>query len=127
MAKNPYAFRTHGRRPARRRGRNTRLWLQTLSASTGADSLGHSSRAFGDTQDVWGYVKQLDGQEIAFAREIAARATHVVEIDYLAACTQRARFRVDGSTSRYLNVEAVENVENRNREMVCLCREEVTT
>ena len=124
---NLYAKRTRGSRPQRRRGRNTQLWLQTLSVSTGPDARGHGSRTFQDGDLCWAYVRQLTGEEIQFAREIAPRATHEVEIDYSTACTPRARFRVHGSTSRVLHIVNVNNVEERNREQVCLCREELTT
>jgi SPP1 family predicted phage head-tail adaptor len=75
---------------------------------------------------VYAYVRQLDGEEATLAREIVPRATHQVEIDYDARCKPRARFKFPNE-SRYLNIESVDNFEERNRHMVCVCVEEVST
>jgi len=126
MAKSEFARRTMGRRPPRRRGRTVRLEVQTLSGSTSADSRGHSQKSFSTYQTVHAFVKQLRGEEAQFAREIVPRATHEVEIDYLAKVKPRSRFKFPNE-SRYLNVESVDNIEERGRTMVCLCHEQVSS
>ena len=109
----------------RRRDYRTRLKLQTLSGSTAADSRGHSKKAYATAATVWGNLKQIGGDEAVIAsKEILAKATHRVEIDYLTTALQTARLVVADSTARVLNVLAVDDLEDRHRTLVLTCKEE---
>ena len=113
------AFRAH-----RRRDYRVELELETLDNSTSADSRGHPQKEFVARESVWAHVEQLSGQEGVLGRELAATASHRVELDYDVRITPRARLRYP-DTQKYLHVEAVDDVEGRGRTMVCLCRQEV--
>jgi SPP1 family predicted phage head-tail adaptor len=111
------------KRPCRRDFR-TRLELQTLQGSTAADSRGHSQQAFAPVTTVYGAVRQLRGEEAILARQIDARATLEVEVDYDSRINERGRLLVEGSTAEILEVMAVDNVEHRNRTMRLTCGEQ---
>jgi head-tail adaptor len=123
--RSTFAMRAFKGRPARRRARRVSLQLQTATTgSTASDGLGHDQLVFSTKETPYGYVKQLRGQELVLARELVPLATHQVEIDYSTHCNARSRFKFPGSTTRFLNVESVDNFEERNCLMVCLCHEE---
>ena len=117
----------------RRRSYRTTLEVQTLSAgTTSADSRGHSQTTFGTIDTVQASVKSVSGpgsrggDELFRGREIFAKATHLVELDYLSTIDTRSRFRFFGTT-RVLNIVDANNVEERDRTLVCVCEEEKTT
>lgn len=110
------------RRP-RRRDFRTRLDVQTLQGSTTVDSRGHSSKAFATVTTIHGAKRQLRGEEAIYARQIDARATHEVEVDYNNWIDERTRLLVSGSTSEILEIIAIDNVDARNRTLRLTCGE----
>jgi len=124
--RSEFARRALKQRPARRRARRVPLELQTATTgSTASDGLGHDQLVFSTKATPNAYVAQLRGQELVLARELVPLATHTVEIDYSTHCNARSRFKFPGSTTRFLNVESVDNFEERNCVMTCLCHEEL--
>jgi len=116
------------RRPIRRVGYRTKLVLQTLRGSTGADSRGHSQKSYTDRRTLYAHVEQLRGNEGILAHEIQPTATHRVECDYYPDVSVRSRFKVNGSDpARYLNVLSCENVGQRNRTLEVICVERIAT
>ena len=107
----------------RRRDFRTKLDLQTLQGSTSADSRGHSQKTFTTVATIYGAKRQLRGEEAVLARQIDARATHEVEVDYNGQIIERARLLVDGSTSEMLDIITIDNVEARGRTMRLMCGE----
>lgn len=96
--------------------------LQNLSATTAAGSRGQSTKTFSTVERIWASITQLSGRELINAREIQDSATHTIEIHYTANCTNDSRI-VFGS--RVFGIESVDNVEERNLDMVLIATEEL--
>ena len=111
----------------RRRSYRTTLDVQTLSGTTSADGRGHPQETFATIDTVQASVEDLRGDETIRGREIYAEATHTVELDYLSTINHRSRFQFPGSTTRTLNIVTLDNVDERDRTLVCVCKEERTT
>jgi SPP1 family predicted phage head-tail adaptor len=73
---------------------------------------------------IYGAKRQLRGEEAILARQIDARATHEVEVDYDSRINERGRLLVEGSTAEILEIVAVDNVEDRNRTVRLTCGEQ---
>jgi len=77
---------------------------------------------------IWGRITPLTGRELVWAQEVVAEANHKVEIRYRPGMNAKQRFLYKDphtGAQRQLNILLVLNVEERNREMICLCREAV--
>ena len=74
---------------------------------------------------VWAAVRPLLGREYMEARRVDAAVTHEVRIRYRSGLTPSHRFVFDNDTSRELNIVSVLNVDERDRELVVMCREDV--
>lgn len=70
---------------------------------------------------VWGEVVTLSGGERDQARQIYASATDTVRIRYRADLTTENRFKFG---SRILNIGHIDNIDQRNIEIVMLCGED---
>lgn len=70
---------------------------------------------------IWAKVSPLAGRELERAREVVANATHQVQTRYRVGINTRKRLRHD---NRILNIEAVQDVDERNRELILTCVEE---
>ena len=92
-----------------------------LSGSTVADSRGHSQKAFATVATVRADVQFLNGREGLLTKQIMAEATHRVHIRYSSQIDEKARLKFG---SRFLNIESVERVDERLREMWLICAEE---
>lgn len=69
---------------------------------------------------VWGEVAPLVGREYLEARQMTAEMTTRIRIRYLEGVKPQMR-AVFGSET--FDIQAVQNVEERDREMVLMCRE----
>lgn len=69
----------------------------------------------------WIGVEPLSGTELERARAVVAEATHTVKTRFREGISARKRF-VFGE--RTLNIENVRNIDERNRELVCICVEQ---
>lgn len=95
--------------------------VQVLSGSTAADSRGHSQKVFATVDTVRADIQFLNGREGLLVKQIMAEATHRVHIRYSSHIDEEARLKFDG---RFLNIESVERVDERTREMWLICSEE---
>lgn len=78
----------------------------------------------------WASIEPLSGRELIWAAQIAADVTHRVTLPYyvLLVGNSKARFQyVDptGGSTRIFQIESVLNLDEKNRWMVCLCKEQV--
>lgn len=100
-----------------------RIQLQKLStSSTGPGTRGQTTKSYSTLALVRGSIRQLDGEEKVLAREIHAGAEYEIGLHYTALVTPRTRLKFG---TRIFHVEAVNNVDQRNRELRLTCREEV--
>ena len=95
---------------------------QLTAGSTAAGSRGQSQKTWADKATVQASIEPLDGREMTLARGIIPTATHRVEMYYTAYATPKARIKFG---TRYLNIENVQNIDERRRIVSMLCTEEV--
>ncbi len=69
----------------------------------------------------WAKVTQLSGTELVQAQQKKPNSTHMVTTRYVANVTSDMRILHDGRT---LNIEGIDNIDDRNIELNILCREE---
>lgn len=74
---------------------------------------------------VWAGVWPLVGREYMEARRVDADVTHEVRIRHRDGLTPSHQFVFDNDTSRVLNIVSIRNVEERGRELIVMCREDV--
>ena len=87
---------------------------------------GNQRSDVGQVEDNWSVIaaavpvmiKKLSGNEVEFAEAMAPTSTHEVRCRYFAEVTTAMRWNIRGK--RY-NILAVEDVDLRNREVICLC------
>lgn len=65
-------------------------------------------------------IRPLSGREGLATQQIYASATHEIEMRYRAGVVPKMRFRKD---ARVFDIDFVRNVEERNRQMFCVCTE----
>ncbi len=94
--------------------------IQALTVTE--DAIGNQVEEWTKVADVWAAVEPLQGDEKLAAAYIQADTTHRVTIRYLAGITPADRLLFDG---RILEIESVRNLEERNRELVLMCKEKV--
>lgn len=95
-----------------------RVIIQTREATLG--SRGQASTTWQDVDTVWASVETLSGRELEVAKRQHAEATHRVRMRYHSAVREEVRLKFG---SRYLHVQAVDNPEQRNAELVLTCGE----
>ena len=76
--------------------------------------------AWSDVTELWGDITPLSGREGLQANQIYASATHRIRIRYRPGVVPKMRFL---KGSREFEIDAVLNVDERNREMVCIAKE----
>lgn len=69
---------------------------------------------------LWASVAPQTGRETIAARQVTPAMTHLVRLRYYAGLTTKHRVVLDG---RALDILAIQNVEERNRELVLSCQE----
>ncbi len=82
---------------------------------------GVTTEAWGTEQVLWAQIEPLTGRELERARMVVANATHKVTMRYWPGISSRDRLVFDNRT---FNIEAVLNVDERNRELVLTCVEQ---
>lgn len=98
--------------------------VTVLTASAGVqDSMGQVAADYATIGDRWVEIEQLEGRELERARAIVADASHRVTMLWDPQVTTRSRLLYRG---RVLEVAAVNNTDERRKEMVLVCREAVT-
>lgn len=68
----------------------------------------------------WAEVTQISGDDKLVRDQWRQTATHRVRIRFMAGLTVRHRLKHDG---RYLHVLAIDNLDERDREMIITCEE----
>ena len=90
----------------------------TLEQRANQRTRGIVTETWGAEQVLWANVEPLTGRELERARTVVANATHKVTMRYRSSITARSRLVFD---NRILNIEAVRNVDERNRELILTC------
>lgn len=85
-----------------------------------SDGGGGSAQTWAPFATVYAKVAPLTGTEAGVASQVGSAVTHRVEIRYRAGVTSKMRINYGG---RILNVRAVLNIEERNRELHLMCEE----
>jgi SPP1 family predicted phage head-tail adaptor len=80
------------------------------------------TNVLGGSNQVWCEVLPASGREFEKYRQMVAELTHTVRMRYMpnALPTEKMRFLYG---SRVLNIQSAVNVDERNKEMICLCVE----
>ena len=95
--------------------------LLTLQQSADAlNARGEAIPNWSDVTDLWGEITPLSGREGFQAQQMYASATHRIRIRYRAGVVPKMRFL---KGSREFEIDAVLNVDERNRELVCIATE----
>ena len=90
------------------------------SATETRDAEGGVIRAWAKVREVWGSIETTGGLEVEEADRMAARAMIGVVIRFFAGLTTRHRVVMGART---FNIRAVDDVDNRHREMRLTCVE----
>lgn len=85
-----------------------------------AGTRGQDAGTFKTVETVLASVRQVTGTEVRFGREITATADHLLEMHYTPNLTEQSQL-VWGT--RTLGVEAIDNIENKNRWLIVDCKE----
>lgn len=99
-----------------------RIKLQQMTGAGGQDSTGQPQETWTDVAEVWAAVEPIRGREYFAAQQVNAETTHRVRIRYLVGVTPMMRILFG---ARVLRIEAVINVDERNRELQLMCVEVV--
>lgn len=93
----------------------------TIQQSTSApDGYGGQVKTWVDYLSVWAAIRPLNGKELIAASATQNETTHTITFPYITGVTAAHRITYNG---RYFNILNVINVEERNRELQCLCSE----
>lgn len=87
------------------------------------DGFGMEQSAWAEVGTYWARVRQPRGRELMQAQQIQGILTDVIELRYIGPILTTDRFLFRGRT---LNVLAVDNVENRDRQYLIHCQEVAT-
>lgn len=90
------------------------------SATTTVDSFGQPIETWGTFATVWAAVEPLSGREYFDAQQVQSEVSYRVRIRHLSGVVPTMRVSYD---SRTLEVLAVLNIDERDREMHLMCRE----
>jgi len=98
-------------------------WVQ-IEKGTETNTSGVISIAWATFANVWASVAPLHGREYYDAQQVVADVTHKICMRYVSGVTAKMRVRLG---SRYFAIEAPPiNVEERNEELVLMCKETET-
>lgn len=86
------------------------------------DSFGDGKPSWTLVATVWGSLSPMSGQENWQANQVRPDVTHTIRIRHYADLTPRHRLRIG---TRIFGVESILDTDNRHRELVVNCREEV--
>jgi len=105
-------------RPVRAGQLRDRIAIQTLD--TTRDAMGGQPTSYTTVATVWGGIRPLNGRETFSAQAADADVTHEITIRRYEGLTPKHRLYHD---SRAFNIESIRNIEERDRLMVCVCKE----
>jgi len=84
------------------------------------DASGGEVDSWATATTVWGSVEALSGKERMEANQVNPTVSHKVTMRYNSTVTCQHRLNHD---SRYFDINAVLNTEDRNKELILLCTE----
>jgi SPP1 family predicted phage head-tail adaptor len=98
-------------------------FLVTIQSLVGTkDSFGQEVQSWQTFKQVWASIEPLMGRELIAAQQIAGQADVKIRSRYVAGVTPKMRATYGGHT---YDIQGVQNVANRNRELVMMCVERV--
>lgn len=97
--------------------------IEIQSRTLSADSFGGQTATWSTAATVWGKVEPLSGREMWQAQQVRPDVSHKVTIRHYSGLTPKHRLLVD--SARVFSIEAVLDIEDRHRQMVLMCKEEV--
>ncbi len=103
-------------------GRRQHLLLIEKNFGTGEDQFGQQIKDYQEFARVYGWVQPRSGREFFAAQQIQADVTHIINIAFCPGIVPEMRINFDG---RFLHIEAVLNVQERNIELDLMCREAI--
>ena len=95
-----------------------RITIQSVTET--ADSFGAMTETWGTFAQVWASIEPLSGRELLQAQQIQADVTHRVRFRFLAGVTAKMRGLYG---TRYFNILSIINTDERDREIVLMCKE----
>ena len=96
--------------------------VQVQSDTVTIDAAGGHSHAFSTVATRWASIEPQGGREFIEAGRVDADVTHIVKMRHYSGLTPQHRLMYG---SRVLNIANVVNMDERNRETVVMCREDV--
>jgi SPP1 family predicted phage head-tail adaptor len=97
-----------------------RITIQSVTETK--DTFGGVTEAWGTHAAVWASIEPLSGRELLQAQQVQADITHRVRMRYVAGVTTKMRVLYG---SREFGIQVAINPEERNREIVLMCKEQV--
>ena len=97
---------------------NKRISLTALSETT--NSFGEQTGSYASYATVWAAIEPLSGRELEHAQQISAEITHKITVRYNSSVTSKHRITYG---SRTFEIEAVLNPDERNEQLVLMCKE----
>jgi SPP1 family predicted phage head-tail adaptor len=94
--------------------------IELHSASETSDDYGDVLESWSSYATVWARVMPLQGRELLLAQQVNAELTHQVEIRYNSTVTTTHRVILG---SRTLEIVSIINEDERNKNMIMLCKE----
>ena len=86
------------------------------------NNVGEPVVSWSDYKTVWAEVKPLKGEEYWASQQVNAEVTHRITIRYLDGITSEMRIKFG---DRYFSIEPPLNPDEKNIELVMLCKENV--
>lgn len=101
-----------------------RIVIEQLLASDGTTNAFNESTTTAWTTYTtrWGSMEPLSGRELYQAQDVNPDVTHHARFRYVPGLTPKMRCRIG---TRLFNIESAINIEERNREHVVVCKEQV--
>jgi len=99
--------------------------LTVEQPSAAADSYGQPKEDWKGLGQIHCYVEPLSGEEIVEAKKVAGIETHRITTRWnrMIDTTMRLTWKQPGGKVRVFQIVSVSNVEERNRELLLLCKE----
>jgi SPP1 family predicted phage head-tail adaptor len=92
------------------------------------DKFGEPIPQWGTVATRWGKIEPLSGRELWQAQQVQADVTHRIRLRYFAGLHPKHRFAKAEpklGTTRIFSILGTPNPDERKREQLCLCKEQV--
>ena len=101
-----------------------RVTIQTVSESTSADAYGGRAKTWSAEFDAWAEIVPQSGREFYRAQQVVSDMTHLLRIRYRPDVTFTPDNRITFG-SRIFNIVSALELDERHREWMVTCLEEV--